>query len=109
VVARAAAVENCIMLLATTVLEPKSVLQSAAAAAAAAFVLAGTLDGIIDTVSAKHDITALTSLLAPRGRLVMVGLPPQQPTLNHFDMILRCVQVSCCYVYMINCYISVIG
>jgi D-arabinose 1-dehydrogenase-like Zn-dependent alcohol dehydrogenase len=40
-------------------------------------------------VSAKHDITALTALLAPRGRLVMVGLPPEQPTLNHFDMILR--------------------
>uniref|UniRef100_A0A383WI80 Enoyl reductase (ER) domain-containing protein n=1 Tax=Tetradesmus obliquus TaxID=3088 RepID=A0A383WI80_TETOB len=55
---------------------------------------AGTLDGIIDTVSAKHDITALTSLLAPRGRLVMVGLPPQQPTLNHFDMILRNLTVS---------------
>jgi hypothetical protein len=26
---------------------------------------AGTLDGIIDTVSAKHDLTALTALLAP--------------------------------------------
>jgi hypothetical protein len=25
----------------------------------------GTLDGIIDTVSAKHDLTALTTLLAP--------------------------------------------
>jgi cinnamyl-alcohol dehydrogenase len=50
---------------------------------------AGTLDGIIDTVSAKHDLTALTALLAPRGRLVMVGLPPEQPTLNHFDMIIR--------------------
>jgi hypothetical protein len=26
---------------------------------------AGTLDGIIDTVSAKHDLTALTALLTP--------------------------------------------
>eukprot|EP00775_Hariotina_reticulata_P010177 gene10177-10337_t len=33
---------------------------------------AGTLDGIIDTVSAKHDINQLLDLLAPRGKLIMV-------------------------------------
>jgi D-arabinose 1-dehydrogenase-like Zn-dependent alcohol dehydrogenase len=40
---------------------------------------AGTLDGIIDTVSAKHDFNQLLDLLAPRGRLVVVSeelLPP---------------------------------
>lgn len=50
---------------------------------------AGTLHGIIDTVSAKHDVEALTKLLAPRGKLVMVGLPVEKPTIDHFDMVLR--------------------
>jgi D-arabinose 1-dehydrogenase-like Zn-dependent alcohol dehydrogenase len=44
---------------------------------------AGTLNGIIDTVSAKHDVNALLALLAPRGRMVVVGLPPDMPTINH--------------------------
>jgi D-arabinose 1-dehydrogenase-like Zn-dependent alcohol dehydrogenase len=34
---------------------------------------AGTLDGIIDTVSAKHDLNKLLDLLAPRGKLIMVS------------------------------------
>jgi D-arabinose 1-dehydrogenase-like Zn-dependent alcohol dehydrogenase len=57
---------------------------STAAAAAAA---AGTLNGIIDTVSAKHDVNALLALLAPRGRMVVVGLPPDMPTINHFAVV----------------------
>ncbi|CAA0821035.1 Cinnamyl alcohol dehydrogenase 8 [Striga hermonthica] len=35
----------------------------------------GTLDGIIDTVSADHPIPPLLSLLKPNGTLVMVGVP----------------------------------
>lgn len=49
----------------------------------------GTLDGIIDTVSAKHDVSALMELLAPRGKLIIVGLPPEKPTINHFGMVMR--------------------
>jgi uncharacterized zinc-type alcohol dehydrogenase-like protein len=50
---------------------------------------AGTLDAIIDAVSAEHDINALLALLAPRGKLVMVGLPPAKPTVDHFSMVLK--------------------
>jgi uncharacterized zinc-type alcohol dehydrogenase-like protein len=50
---------------------------------------AGTLDAIIDTVAAEHDVSALLALLAPRGKLVMVGLPPAKPTVDHFSMVLK--------------------
>jgi D-arabinose 1-dehydrogenase-like Zn-dependent alcohol dehydrogenase len=51
--------------------------------------VSGTLDAIIDTVSAKHDLNALLALLAPRGKLVMVGLPPSKPEVDHFSMVLK--------------------
>lgn len=35
----------------------------------------GTMDGIIDTVSASHPILPLIGLLKPHGNLVMVGAP----------------------------------
>jgi D-arabinose 1-dehydrogenase-like Zn-dependent alcohol dehydrogenase len=50
---------------------------------------AGTLDAIIDTVSAEHGMNQLLDLLAPRGKLIMVGLPPKPPTINHFNMVLK--------------------
>eukprot|EP00879_Flechtneria_rotunda_P010490 GHRR01010966.1.p1 GENE.GHRR01010966.1~~GHRR01010966.1.p1 ORF type:complete len:378 (+),score=117.56 GHRR01010966.1:424-1557(+) len=50
---------------------------------------AGTFDGIIDTVSAHHDVNILMDLLAPRGRMVLVGLPPEKPVLNHFPLIMK--------------------
>ncbi|KAG0492553.1 hypothetical protein HPP92_005951 [Vanilla planifolia] len=37
----------------------------------------GTMDGIIDTVSAKHDLATLISLLKIKGKLMMVGAPDQ--------------------------------
>lgn len=37
---------------------------------------AGSLDGIIDTVSADHPIGDLLSLLDVEGKLVIVGVPP---------------------------------
>lgn len=37
---------------------------------------AGTFSGIIDTVSATHDLNVLLSLLDHKGKLVVVGLPP---------------------------------
>ncbi|PNW85730.1 hypothetical protein CHLRE_03g207800v5 [Chlamydomonas reinhardtii] len=36
---------------------------------------AGSMHGIIDTVSAKHDVGALVNLLKVDGKLVMVGVP----------------------------------
>eukprot|EP00887_Chlorella_sp_A99_P007098 scaffold2.g7098.t1 len=39
---------------------------------------AGTLHGIIDTVSAAHDLSDYLALLKSDGKLVMVGLPPQE-------------------------------
>ena len=35
----------------------------------------GTLDGIIDSVSAHHSLVPLINLLKTGGKLVMVGLP----------------------------------
>jgi hypothetical protein len=54
----------------------------------------GTLDAIIDTVSAEHDINAGISLLAPRGHYVVVGLPPHRPTLNHQAMVMNCLSFA---------------
>lgn len=55
---------------------------------------AGTLDGIIDTVSAEHDLNAVLALLAPRGQYVMVGLPPNKPTINHVAIVQKCLTMS---------------
>jgi cinnamyl-alcohol dehydrogenase len=55
---------------------------------------AGTLDAVIDTVSAAHDINTLLALMAPRGKYVMVGLPPNQPVLNHTAMVMNCFTVA---------------
>lgn len=54
----------------------------------------GTLDGIIDTVSAEHDLNAVLALLAPRGQYVMVGLPPNKPTINHVAIVQKCLSMS---------------
>lgn len=49
--------------------------------------LAGTLDLIIDTVSAPHDYNAYLSLLRARGTMVLVGAPPTPSALNAFALI----------------------
>jgi uncharacterized zinc-type alcohol dehydrogenase-like protein len=35
----------------------------------------------------QHDVNALLALLASRGRMVVVGLPPDMPTINHFAVV----------------------
>ncbi|XP_022867126.1 geraniol dehydrogenase 1-like [Olea europaea var. sylvestris] len=50
-------------------------------------VAAGTLDGIIDTVSATHPLLALISLLKPHGKMVLVGAPAQPLELPVFPLI----------------------
>ncbi|PHT64862.1 putative mannitol dehydrogenase [Capsicum annuum] len=49
---------------------------------------AGSLDGIIDTVSAIHPLLPLIDLLKSHGKLVMVGAPEKPPELPIFPLIL---------------------
>jgi alcohol dehydrogenase (NADP+) len=52
--------------------------------------LAGGLDFILDTVSAPHDLDALTSLLRRDGTLCLVGAPSQpHPSPGAFNLILK--------------------
>lgn len=50
---------------------------------------AGTLDGIIDAVAFKHDLTALMNLMKVDGTLCMVGLPEEQLDLPLGNLIMR--------------------
>jgi len=49
---------------------------------------AGSLDFIIDTVSAKHDLGAYLELLKRDGVLAMVGVPPEPVPVNAFNLIM---------------------
>jgi uncharacterized zinc-type alcohol dehydrogenase-like protein len=46
-----------------------------------------SLDFIIDTVSAKHDLGAYLNLLKRDGTMTLVGLPPDDTTLDSFPLI----------------------
>ncbi|CAL9043331.1 8-hydroxygeraniol dehydrogenase-like [Musa acuminata AAA Group] len=48
----------------------------------------GTMDGIIDTVSAVHDVTPLMFLLKTRGKMIMAGAPEKPLQLDAFSLIL---------------------
>ncbi|KAM2554462.1 hypothetical protein TB2_018581 [Malus domestica] len=48
----------------------------------------GTLDGIIDTVSAAHPIVPLLGLLKPHGKLILVGVPEKSLDLHVFPLIM---------------------
>ncbi|RLN03773.1 hypothetical protein C2845_PM13G06190 [Panicum miliaceum] len=49
---------------------------------------AGTMDGIINTVSANIPLTPLLSLLKPNGKMVLVGMPEKPLEIPPFDLIL---------------------
>lgn len=49
--------------------------------------LAGTLDFILDTVSADHDVNPLLALLRPGGNMTMVGVPPNPVQVVAFSLI----------------------
>jgi uncharacterized zinc-type alcohol dehydrogenase-like protein len=52
--------------------------------------LAGSLDFVLDTVSAPHDLDALTSLLTRDGTLCLVGAPAEvHPSPGVFNLILK--------------------
>lgn len=48
----------------------------------------GTLDIIIDTVSAKHDVNMYLNMLKVDGSVVLVGLPPENLEVGAFNVIL---------------------
>ncbi|KAI7994245.1 putative mannitol dehydrogenase [Camellia lanceoleosa] len=48
----------------------------------------GTMDGIIDTVSAPHPLLPLIGLLKSHGKLVLVGLPEKPLELPVFPLIM---------------------
>ena len=48
----------------------------------------GTLDGIIDTVSATHPLLPLLGLLKCNGKLVLLGVPEKPFELPAFPLIL---------------------
>ncbi len=49
--------------------------------------LAGSLDLIIDTISAPHDLNAYLGLLRPRGVMAIVGVPPKPAEVEAFALI----------------------
>jgi len=55
---------------------------------------AGSLDGIIDTVSAQHDLGQLLSLMRVDGTLVCVGAPEVPPPMPTFAMLFRRQRVA---------------
>jgi uncharacterized zinc-type alcohol dehydrogenase-like protein len=46
-----------------------------------------TLDLVIDTISADHDLNAALNLLRPEGTLVLVGAPPKPQPVSAFSLI----------------------
>ncbi|MGB2628039.1 MAG: NAD(P)-dependent alcohol dehydrogenase [Candidatus Acidiferrum sp.] len=50
---------------------------------------AGSLDFILDTVSADHDVNAYLNLLARDGNLTIVGAPPKPLGVSAFALIMR--------------------
>ena len=59
----------------------------------------GTMDGVIDTVSAIHPILPLISLLKTQGKLVLVGAPEKPLELPVFPLIMGvyiCMHLSMC-------------
>jgi D-arabinose 1-dehydrogenase-like Zn-dependent alcohol dehydrogenase len=48
---------------------------------------AGSLDAVIDTVSAEHDFNQVLSLLKTNGKLVCVGAPPDSSSFRPFSII----------------------
>ncbi|KAI3855840.1 hypothetical protein MKX03_036994 [Papaver bracteatum] len=54
----------------------------------------GTMDGIIDTVSASHPFLPLLGLLKPHGKLILVGAPEKPLELPTFPLIMGRKMVS---------------
>jgi uncharacterized zinc-type alcohol dehydrogenase-like protein len=48
----------------------------------------GSFDFILDTVSAEHDLNPYLQLLKKDGTMVLVGVPPQPPEVQVFNLIM---------------------
>lgn len=48
----------------------------------------GSMDGILDTVSANHPVVPLLGLLKTDGKLIMVGLPDKPMEVPAFPLVL---------------------
>lgn len=48
-----------------------------------------TLDGVIDCISAPHDVNALLRLTGPCGVLCLLGVPPSLPQINHVELVMK--------------------
>lgn len=48
----------------------------------------GTLDGILDTVSAFHPISPLIDLLTTNGKLILLGAPERPLELSVFPLLM---------------------
>lgn len=48
----------------------------------------GTLDGIIDTVSANHALQPLLGLLKPNGKLILLGAPEKPLEIPAFSLLM---------------------
>lgn len=55
----------------------------------------GTLDGIIDTVSAAHPVLPLIGLLKSYGKLIMVGIPEKPLEVPIFSLIVGKYEKLC--------------
>ena len=55
---------------------------------------AGSLDGILDTVSAKHDVAMYLNLLGVDGKFVMLGVPPEPFQLHAAALIFKRLEVG---------------
>lgn len=64
----------------------------------------GTLDGIIDTVSALHPLVPLIGLLKSHGKLVMVGAPEKPLELPVFPLIMG-KHITVFIVYLLVTYV----
>ena len=49
--------------------------------------LAGRYDAILDTISARHDLTPALNCLKPHGTLMMVGASPEGVEFNPFPLL----------------------
>lgn len=64
--------------------------------------IAGTLDGILDTVSAKHPLELYLATLKVEGTLVMLGVPDEPMNLPVFNIIMRKLHCGCLHLYFVH-------
>jgi cinnamyl-alcohol dehydrogenase len=67
----------------------------------------GTMDGVIDTVSAMHPILPLISLLKTQGKLVLVGAPEKPLELPVFPLLMG--MYICMHLIMCSKFILVLS